>query len=37
MARRARAAFGLADEEDVRFGRTPLGSCAVAGTWDDAW
>lgn len=29
--------LGFADEEGVRFGRTLLGSCAVAGTWDDAW
>jgi len=29
--------LGFADEEGVRFGRTLLGSCAVAGTWEDAW
>lgn len=29
--------IGFADEEGVRFGRTLLGSCAVAGTWEDAW
>ncbi|MFN3866808.1 MAG: allantoate amidohydrolase [Demequina sp.] len=29
--------LGFADEEGTRFGRTLLGSCAVAGTWDDAW
>ncbi|WP_062386196.1 allantoate amidohydrolase [Demequina iriomotensis] len=29
--------LGFADEEGVRFGRTLLGSCAVAGTWDPAW
>ncbi|WP_228373627.1 allantoate amidohydrolase [Demequina soli] len=29
--------IGFADEEGVRFGRTLLGSCAVAGTWDEAW
>ncbi|WP_430868659.1 allantoate amidohydrolase [Demequina aurantiaca] len=28
---------GFADEEGTRFGRTLLGSCALAGTWDDAW
>ncbi|WP_062523150.1 allantoate amidohydrolase [Demequina silvatica] len=29
--------LGFADEEGVRFGRTLLGSCAVAGTWEDGW
>jgi allantoate deiminase len=29
--------LGFADEEGTRFGRTLLGSCAVAGTWDDSW
>lgn len=29
--------LGFADEEGVRFGRTLLGSCAVAGTWDEEW
>ncbi|SEJ23897.1 allantoate amidohydrolase [Demequina mangrovi] len=29
--------LGFADEEGVRYGRTLLGSCAVAGTWDPAW
>ncbi|MFW7413542.1 allantoate amidohydrolase [Demequina sp. SO4-18] len=29
--------MGFADEEGTRFGRTLLGSCAVAGTWDDTW
>ena len=29
--------LGFGDEEGMRFGRTLLGSCAVAGTWDDAW
>jgi allantoate deiminase len=28
-------AFG--DEEGTRFGRTLLGSAALAGSWDDAW
>jgi allantoate deiminase len=29
--------IGFADEEGTRFGRTLLGSCAVAGTWQDSW
>ncbi len=29
--------LGFADEEGTRFGRTLLGSCAVAGTWDESW
>ncbi|WP_062291281.1 allantoate amidohydrolase [Demequina phytophila] len=29
--------LGFADEEGVRFGRTLLGSCAVAGTWEEGW
>ncbi|MDN4481167.1 allantoate amidohydrolase [Demequina muriae] len=29
--------LGFADEEGTRFGRTLLGSCAVAGTWEDGW
>ncbi|WP_297081720.1 allantoate amidohydrolase [uncultured Demequina sp.] len=29
--------LGFGDEEGTRFGRTLLGSCAVAGRWDDAW
>ncbi|WP_296666777.1 allantoate amidohydrolase [Demequina sp.] len=29
--------LGFADEEGTRFGRTLLGSCAVAGTWETAW
>ncbi|WP_084038168.1 allantoate amidohydrolase [Demequina sp. NBRC 110053] len=29
--------IGFADEEGTRFGRTLLGSCAVAGTWQESW
>ncbi|MDN4471824.1 allantoate amidohydrolase [Demequina zhanjiangensis] len=29
--------LGFADEEGTRFGRTLLGSCAVAGAWQDSW
>ncbi len=29
--------LGFADEEGTRFGRTLLGSCAVAGAWDVSW
>lgn len=29
--------LGFADEEGARFGRTLLGSCAVAGTWEEGW
>lgn len=29
--------IGFSDEEGTRFGTALLGSCAVAGTWDDAW
>lgn len=29
--------IGFSDEEGTRFGKALLGSCAVAGTWDDDW
>lgn len=29
--------IGFSDEEGTRFGKALLGSCAVAGTWDDGW
>lgn len=29
--------IGFSDEEGTRFGTALLGSCAVAGTWDDGW
>jgi len=29
--------LGFADEEGTRFGRTLLGSCAVAGVWHQEW
>ena len=28
---------GFSDEEGARFGKALLGSCAVAGTWDEDW
>ena len=29
--------IGFSDEEGTRFGTALLGSCAVAGTWDEQW
>jgi allantoate deiminase len=29
--------IGFSDEEGARFGTALLGSCAVAGTWDEDW